>query len=372
MASEYHVTTVEEFATACGKSDGDQVTIYIDNDIDFNNSSYYERDGDFFTVGKGSGVARNNCLIIYGQGHTFSNIYLYPNRSLFVINGMIETGFVINDLTFEIISNNASVLYGTDYCKGMNVKTINCTFNVKCYSFFNPLFYFTDYPEIIRFERTIFNIYINTFRSDYTIGTESDRNDTKYYYNGTIFNHRVIGSSDINVEYQACIIRIRNRTNNILKAIHGGRYSDGSHLTADDDYVKFDNCAIFYNDVGREKPVYDITANKYTEIIGNNWTTTGPNKMTFKFLNSFIAAFDQVDPNNKPLFLFECHRPKSTTDTEILTSFFDSDKIIFKGKASRGYDPANVYDLAAAALTTEQCKDPETLSVIGYIFCEET
>ena len=370
--AEFHVTTVGEFLTACGYASNNQVTIYIDNDIDFNNSSYYERDGDFFTVGRATTSASDNCITIYGQGHTFSNIYLYPNRSLFVINRMIESGFVINDLTFEIISNNASIFHGTDYCKSMNVKTINCTFNVKCYSFFNPLFYFTDYPTI-RFERTIFNIYINTFRADYSIGTETDRRNNEYYYNGTIINHRVAGSSSgtIRVQYQACIIRIRNRTNNILKAIHGGRYYNSSNLSAND-YVKFDNCAIFYNDVGREKPVYDITANKYIEIIGDSWTSSNTTQMTFKFLNSFIAAFDQVDPNNKPLFLFECHRPKSTTDTEILTSFFDSDKIAFKGKASRGYDPEDVYDLAAAALTTEQCKDPETLSVIGYIFCEET
>jgi hypothetical protein len=371
MAEEYHVTTVAEFATACERSRHDtDVIVYIDNDIDFNNSSYYERDADFFTVGY-DGSNNKASLIIYGQGHTFSNIYLYPNRSLFVINRMQNAaGLTINDLTFEIISNNASVFYGTDYCS-MDVKTINCTFNVKCYSFFNPLFYFTSYPTI-RFERTIFNIYINTFRVDYTIGTESDRENSEYYYNGTIVNHRVGGGSysTIRVQYQACIIRIRNRTNNILKAIHGGKYSSSS--VNQNDHVKFDNCAIFYNDVGREKPVYDITANKYIEIIGNSWSDNPPNKMTFKFFNSFIAAFDQVDSNNKPLFLFERHRPKSKTDTEILTSFFDSDKIIFKGKAARGYNSADVYDLAASALTTEQCKDPETLSVIGYIFCEET
>jgi hypothetical protein len=346
MAITIDVTTPNEFMAALERAqnnyENSPITINILNDLDFNDSNYYERDADFFITGYSSN-SHSIDLTIEGNGHTISNIYLYPGRRLLLKRYGVLT---ISNLTFEVISNNSTIFYsGSSYD---TANFINVVFNVKLYSFYtNNLFDFDGSGGTSRFERCVFNLYFNHFSTSYSSTTPTISQSNIFY----LYRNNNYSKS---CTFQACIIRIRNRTSTKLKKIFGVD-SSGTNL-------KLDNCAIFYNDVGPVKPSYDDSVNNIVLFASNS-----SQDQNTKFYNSYIAAFGTVASVDKPHIVYMTNCSQSNIIATMLTSFYDTSKIKIDS-----YYSGSAFDIPATGLTTAQCKDGDTLSAIGYIFCEET
>lgn len=381
----YHVTTVAELKTAFDAyiSQPEPVIVEIDNDLDFNDSNYYRYDGDFFFLGE-----NNQPFTINGNGHTLANIYLFPNRALIRYFAYTVVQPTINDLKFEVVSNNASIVrhqnwigYGGDRCAQWIFN--RCTFNTKIYSATNPLFVFYTpvsggSSAIMGFVNCIFNLYISGINKN-----QAGSSDTADYY-WDIFRYEHI---NYNYNYDGCIIvsgcmfNIRNATNKFIMLVRPNNRANNAK-------VVFDNNAIFYSDIGLEQPDY-ITFETMQYGAGdygrNHHILPYETKDVTTIQNCYIAQFDQymnLNPDfEKPVFsLFMRGIGTSTTDVgnKIMTSFYDKDKIV----AYQLYSIANYSGLVGggkvdnlngvlSALTTSQCKDAIALGSVGYIFSQE-
>ena len=316
--------------------------IEILDDIDLNQSPFYFMpNSNFFEIST-TFPSKYYCnLIINGNGHTISNAYIYPSYSLFYIGSEVAN-LTLNDLKIEAITNDSRVLH-IGYKKSFSIN--NCVFNVKCYTLANNATDYTDiYPiylsskegNIQYFTNCIFNFYVASSGSSshgiliYCSRPYSYTNSPKYYF-------------------EACIFKIRNFANNNLYL-----FGDRS--------VILDNCAIFYNYVGKN----NSPSNLYIRYDNNGDPT--------KIQNTYFTSFGTAT-NSKPIiYVVSVSNADENPNKYILTSFYDSDKVNCKGYyygGSWGWATLGAAD-NCYPLTTAQCKDPNKLSEIGYIFAEET
>lgn len=382
-----HVTTIAELKAAFDyyPSCPESLTVEIDNDLDFNDSSYYRYDGDFFYLGQG-----NQQFTINGNGHTLANIYLFPNRALIDYNTYSRGEKpVINDLKFEIVSNNATIIRHHNYIsfqgETMAQWMINrCTFNVKVYSAVNPLFAFETLSgggnNTFGFVNCVFNLYISGINVNQTI---DDRNMDFYWAIVLFFHGNYFYSYEGCCILSGCMFNIRNATNKFIMFVKTSGNPDSAR-------VVFDNNAIFYSDIGLEQPPYNQgeTLQPFGPIGGafkQHYIFTKGTANTTMVQNCYIAQFDQYKNLNpdfeKPVFGFfhtTTGDSESTVSSKINTSFYDKDKInafqIYKEQEYNGNVWINRVDNlngVLSALTTSQCKDAIALGSVGYIFSQE-
>ena len=382
----HHVTTVAELkaAFAAYSQWAEATTIELDADLDFNNSEYYRYDGDFLTIPN-----NNQNITFNGNGHTLSNIYLYPNRSFIASNITYVITIQFNDLKIEAITNNALIYRSNSEANDSPLVRFNsCTFNAKVYSAVKPLFYIVTRvrggaSELYGFTNCIFNLYlagISVDQSGDSMGSGTTLNDN-FFWDIIRFRH-----SNFHYNFEGCCIvsgcmfNIRNITTKFIMLV---RPSDN----AGNAKVIFDNNAIFYSDIGLEQPpYYDFLDGSTARYAMRQNKIMAANTMDSSMVqNCYIAQFDQYKNLNpdfvKPIFeIFNggTGSNQAGVTAKITTSFYNKDSInafqIYSFGNSSGYlYGSKVTDLngTLAALTTEQCKDPIMLGAVGYIFAQE-
>lgn len=382
-----HVTTIAELKAAFTTYSqwAEATTIEIDADLDFNNSDYYRYDGDFFTIPN-----NNQNITFNGNGHTLSNIYLYPNRS-FIVSNINYTGVTVqfNDLKIEAITNNALIYKsGSTAQDAPFVRFNSCTFNAKVYSAVNPLFFIVtrirgDALELYGFTNCIFNLYlsgISVDQSGSSMGGGTTANND-FFWEIIRFRHsNHYYSFEGSCIVSGCMFNIRNITTKFIMLV---KPSDNPNNAK----IIFDNNAIFYSDVGLEQPPYYDFLDGSTAYYAMRQNKIMPSDTMASSMvqNCYITQFDQYK-NLNPDFekpIFEIFNGGTGTNAagvtaKITTSYYNKDSInafqIYNFRNSSGYlYGSKVTDLngTLAALTTEECKDPVMLGAVGYIFAQE-
>lgn len=312
--------------------------------------------------------------------HSITNIYLRQGSVFmnipYVENDPINVSPAMKNIDIEVVSNSGYVVYnangeGSASNKKDNRIFHNVCFNIKAYNLTKPLFYMkrtNGYSEtgspygLIQFENCVFNIYIAVI------------NDTDNTKNNIISVDSTAGYSGA-INFYSCIFRIRNASNRVYSIVYDIKYQSNSPMLA----FKMDNCAIFLQDIGVEKPPYqneDSPAQTFGKvcILRVNPNAISTNANCFKFVNSYIAAFGDVSATDKVQVLLVGYGPNfvglSTYATNCSSSFYDKDKLKVLYWADGSLQ--EVDQVWLRPLTTAECKDTNKLSEIGYIFCEET
>jgi hypothetical protein len=363
MADPILVSTAEQLRTAYNNATTD-TTIKVIGDIDFNKGRYSDWEDNFFvTIDNGSAGAITTTLDgswedSQGntQNRTISNIFLYPDKSLFYSSSSRSNILNCTNLTFEVVSN------GGRMCNlRKNCTFENCIFNVRLYSHKHVQFYGDMGSDridgFLSFKNCVFNFYITTCIVN----------------NIPLFRAKVTtsGSNKYPAIIKSCIFKIRNATDKFITLVD----NDGSSLSA-----KIYNSAIFYNDVGAVQPPYSATKiDKYYYMSNCHSISSLGRKNEDKIMNTYISSFDYYPlPTGfmKPIILaFNYNSNSSTNIPDIIsTSFYDGSKIDVY-MYNTYYDGAEAlvdnYTGCLTKLTTAQCKDPAKLSEIGYLFSEE-
>ena len=377
-----HVSTIAELATAFNTSASAAWgrTIYIDNDLDFNNEGYYYHTNNFFFASWNSNSFENgsNRTIdggIYDENQILqgnrklTNIYMYPNSSLFQITYSVSNADATNSITiknidFEMILNQSSLLYviysPSSYKNGSTVITFeNCNFNMKIARSSNRA-PFCDCD--------ISNGYAMNFRSQvkFINCTANIEFCNKYVETQNLFgvlthltgnsNYSYSGYSNVPLVFESCEFRIRtnasNQTINLAYVPSGGSgYYDSEAI------VYVNNCAFFLNS--------DYNVNGSTGLY-----MTGSTSGRCYIFNSFFAAFaatpdGTIEADHKVKI---CFSVSSTYKCLIQYSFYDKERVT-------KYDPNN-YGLVSGSslydLTTAECKSESKLKQIGFLFATET
>lgn len=337
------VTTAAELVAALQRtisgSNPADATVEIMNDIDFNNSPYYFMpNSNFITLT--SDQYQNYVRTINGNGHTLSNIYVYPGYS-FIVNGNAR-GLKINDLTIEAILNDASLIKIGSTSNA--IEMTNCVFNVRCYNLGKTYdikpFVASDSSSSTsgaKIINCVFNFYISSAGS----------------YNVALLETSNASSTLYMVIYESCIFKIRNATNH---DIYMFKCQDSSVNPG----LLLDNSAIFYNIVGLTQ--------------GGECHLTIDCKA--RMSNSYVASFGSLEEGStKPVF-WVCNSSETgeiAYRQYLYNSFYDKDKITVKAMYYYSYWRETILttDDNCANLTTAQCKDPDKLTEIGYIFSSE-
>lgn len=196
QASPYQVTTADEFIEAIKQ---DKAYVEILNDLDFNNSKYWNIKTTT-SVSTTSSVTypehafEFNCSNINGNNFKISNIFMCDTNALFLLYGS-NTTVSIDNLIFEVIMLN----YNKDYCslfhtssntfkitfsncdfriklnsvkesqnlfitgsKSSSYNWVNCIFNIDCYIYVNVCnsIFYNNYTNTNIFRYCEFNINI--------------------------------------------------------------------------------------------------------------------------------------------------------------------------------------------------------------------
>jgi hypothetical protein len=391
-----------------------QLTIRTRIDLDLNNSEYWNKpSGSIFlninhlTFNVSGAYPQYRwffkCLDggIYDQNgnltgvHTISNIYLRPDSIFLQVNtwnadphiSYAQCYQVMKNMKLEILTNSGYVAYQPD---GQRKKTdgfTNVTFNIKSYNLTNPLFsfvshhydneYFVDetkYYGYTQFENCVINIYLSS------INNINDRKNAIFVSRPSSFTTSGM------FNFYSCIFRIRNATDKVYAII-----AHDTTSAIKPPLLKMDNCALFFNDVGATKPSYPASRGKVTEFVkvalvrtANAQVSESDQQNRIKLINTYFAAFGDVKSNEKVQIYIMCNDagpniyPISDDNLALNCSscFYDSEKVLLKNRKTNPatYEPGdlNINAVWMVPLTTTQCKDPNKLSDIGYIFCEET
>ena len=353
-------------------SDYSDCTIRLTTDIDMNNSPYYSLDGNFFNFGmaaftpEGESTTTRKPLIIDGDGHTISNIYCFNRHTIFNIrqqwNGANADRIYLKNITIEAITNDAFMFWKATNYQDPGLICDSVIFNVKMYSLSygdtesggalidgrSCFVYFSGGDDgKLEFINCIFNLFIMSTR----LISDSLSSDGRIavLFRGYGYTQWIASSQGIH--FNGCIFKIRNQTN---KNIFIVSYEGGNQPSR----FVFRNCGVFYNEIGPTQPKYGYIDMWNYE---SGFCRQGRGNCTID--NSFVAAFGSLKEGfTRPIFIF------SASASYTSNSFYDKDKI--RGECNNTYD----YNVSGtcAALTTEQCKDRDKLSEIGYIFCEES
>ena len=134
QASPYQVTTADEFIEAIKQ---DKAYVEILNDLDFNNSKYWNIKTTTSVPASNSTYPEHafefNCSNINGNNFKISNIFMCDTNALFLLYGG-NTTVSIDNLIFEVIMLN----YNKAYCSLFHAHTnnfkitfSNCDFRIK-------------------------------------------------------------------------------------------------------------------------------------------------------------------------------------------------------------------------------------------------
>ena len=349
------ISTFDQFKDAIGNSDTVDVNYVLTQDIDLNNDKYNWWTNDFITdSGSGKGTIDGGYTDSQGnlKRHIIANAYVYPTKHFFLDcfncadNTMDTARVAMKNLEFEIILNNASFLWNSPkfgFKVSTNIMFENCIFNIRAYNITNsyPIFYLAaarSYQRFI-FKNCVFNLYLQT----------SAENIINIFRNN---------SSDADKLYfEACIFKIRNATKKFISMSNSGQ----------DCEITYDNCAVFYNDIGQGPAYSSMLCNSMGAILYDGHSR-------LRIINCYFSSFGPA-PTARPRF--SVAYGTDTTDSaiqNISNSFFDVNKLdccIFRNSGNDVISITNPESIKCAALTTAQCKDPNKLNEIGYIFSSE-
>lgn len=341
MAS-HNVTNADEFINACRTiSSAYSVEVNVMNDIDFNDSNFYFNIDNFVYNTSGDRV-----LTIHGNGHTLSNIYIYPGKTFIGVGNL-----VMDNIKIETISDNAYILNNS-----YNDSTLtNCTFNAKIYNFKNSVipFHVGNYSGSSSGDHKIINCIFNIFIAS----MDSSSSELPILLGSDTSGN----SNRKNLFLEACIFKIRNNTDRFF-TFFANRNNYGFEM------LYIDNCAFFYNDVGISQPPYDKDDISYSKFI-RLFYGTYPSIIK----NTYFASFGSLRSGMvRPQILAITYNNPSSF---ISSSFFDKEKLsVFyqdSNNNARIEFPDTGYNMFAC--TTENCKNGSYLSsVVGYIFAEES
>lgn len=366
--AEYHVSTIDELFTLLKDFTDLDKTIFIDNDIDFNNTDYWNKDANFCTIPY-TDYSTLYTITINGQNHSLTNIYLYPGRSFIAINAptgsssSAKVGLVklnLKNIKFEVMSNSS---YFIRYIPRLDFD--NCQFNMKLYGIVGNTMFYCNGANIsasVVATNTLFNIYINSTGAGFSYDGNTN------YGQVMIIDTTGDGSSSLRIE--SSVIKIQNRTPYALGCY--GRYGIFYCYGYYSQNTIINNSAIFYNDVGNTKPDYstEMSIYKYICITNQGYTSGSSNRCLTKTINSYFASFGT--PSNKPKIVVSFCNYSATPRTATSSCFFDNDKLDCYYFSTSYYMSIIDKSYGCASLTTAQCKDPDALSEAGYIFAEET
>lgn len=323
--ADYSVSTAEELMSALSQciNHDESDTVTLTADIDFNNSPYYNWNSDFISLYT-SAAFSGKVVTIDGDGHKLTNIYCKSGNKVLYL-GIFSGTINIKNLTIEAITTNGTValiIYPTNF--------ENVTFNIKAYNEDNGLFILS-MANKINFTNCIFNIYLTNTSNTSMI----------------LFRMESSGTSLNTKDFYSCIFKIRNATDSYLCLFN---IPNGTYL---------ENCAIFYNEVGTKTP--DYTGSYYSKISLDDIAY---------LINTYIAAFGTV--TKKPKIIITAGN-NTSYGVRVQSCFVDADKINpYVNDYNNPITPSSGTVEGVTALTTEQCKDKDKLSEIGYIFAEET
>lgn len=370
---EVNVTTAEELMNAIYRtrdnqyvlSDGGEESPYVTeykinimNDIDMNNSPYYMWDDNFFYTNCMPRTHRSGAssqedywidFTIDGKGHTISNIYCFNNHAVFNINidgdhgdNVANHKFTIKNLTVEAICNSSALIWVSGTYTRPNLEIDSCMFNCKIYAYnvwcrpgyvfssrLTSAFIFTN----IGSETYTNNIFVNCIFNFVIMSTQSVASNTTHMCLMYFYVYRQYYGGIKNTSFNGCIFKIRNNTDKALQldTVEGVRGRE---------YMR--NCGIFYNEEGP----YTLT------------NTTHYLCYVLKSDNTFFASFGNLRSDRQGArYIINVNAAKTNC-------FYDKNKL----NVNSDYNVVGTM----AALTTEQCKDRDKLSEIGYIFCEES
>lgn len=360
--------------------------IELEADLDLNYSvTWYYRMTDIFNVNgiKADGNVTTK-TVVNGNGHSITNIYVYPNCAIFgniigmsnTYNGNSTGILELNDITFEAILQTGAGFFSHSrrqtwpstpgYVRYITPITNGCTFNVKVDNSmnntgFDKLLPF-DYRETTYWEqKTVYPKAINCIFNIYIAAASNDDNH--------LFSASTLSGTDFGIMtiFESCEFRIRNNTDKVM-SIFKNTAAYGS------DYrFLIDNCSFFLADIKQYDDPSKRTTNFSSNVMHKLGTLTSfgyaPNVGYPKclFYNSFIAAFgDNFNSgSNDPIYV----EGYSDDNNRYIfaSSFYDKSKIKF----CNYYEDIPLESTGFSALTTAQCKDKTTLSNIGYLFAEE-
>lgn len=132
----YQVTTIDEMVEAFNSTSSDDLYIKLMNDLDFNESEYYDCPTDLFKHVTGHKIYFN------GNGHTITNLYNFQKRQIFYNNKNLP--IYIYNLTLEAVvismTSETHLFFGGDNAGGYSYFHFqNCDFRVKYYNYFNTI-----------------------------------------------------------------------------------------------------------------------------------------------------------------------------------------------------------------------------------------
>ena len=359
--------------------------IELEADLDLNYSvTWYYRMTDIFNVNGMSAYGNDKTrTVVNGNGHSITNIYVYPNCAVFGnISGMSNTyssnsnGILeLNDITFEAILQTGAGFFShinrqtwpskPGYVRYITPITNGCTFNVKVDNSmdntgYNKLLPF-DYRETAYWEnKTVYPKAINCIFNIYIAAASNDNNH--------LFSVSTSSATDfaLMTVFESCEFRIRNNTDKIMSIFKNVSNSEYKFL--------IDNCSFFladikqYDDPSKRTTTYD--ENKMHKLGTLTPASFAPNVGYPKclFYNSFIAAFgdDFNSGSNDPIYVEGLQN--DTNRYIFATSFYDKSKIKF---CDWNYGDVTQEPTGFTALTTAECKNKKALSDIGYLFAEE-
>ena len=370
---EVNVTTAEELMNAIYKtrdnqyvlSDGGEESPYVTeykinimNDIDMNNSPYYMWDDNFFYTNCMPRTHRSGPssqedywvdFTIDGKGHTISNIYCFNNHVVFNIyidgnhgNNVANHKLTIKNLTVEAICNSSALIWVAGAYTRPNLEIDSCMFNCKIYAYnvwskpgyiYNSRLTSAFIYANIGDETYTNNIFVNCIFNLVIMSTQSVANNTTHmclmYFN--VYRQYYGGIK--NTSFNGCIFKIRNNTDKALQL----DYIDSARGR---EYMR--NCGFFYNEEG------PYTLTQLTQYLC----------YALKSDNTFFASFGNLRSDRQGArYIINVNAAKTNC-------FYDKNKL----NVNSDYNVVGTM----AALTTEQCKDRDKLSEIGYIFCEES
>ena len=330
-ASPYQVTTADEFIEAIKQ---DNAYVEILNDLDFNNSKYWNIKTKTSVPASSSTYPEHafelKCSNINGNNFKISNIFMCDTNVLFLLHGG-NTTVSIDNLIFEVIMLNYNKSYCSlfhTYINAFKITFSNCDFRIKLNSVKDSQNLFTVGSDGCSYNwvNCIFNI------------------DCYIYANITnniFFNN---GSSTNIFRYCEFNINIINN-----KKSFGGL--DTGYIFKSSYTLYF--CPIFiniYNNIeAANSQVLMYFGNYLTKSILNNSYIVVQSKGTYP---AKIAFLDQSYNHSG----FKCNG----------TCFYDADvstDLIYYNYTS--YPITNLN-----RLTTEQCKDASYLNSIGFFVAE--
>ena len=333
QASPYQVTTADEFIEAIQQ---DNAYVEILNDLDFNNSKYWNIKTKTSVPASSSTYPEHafelKCSNINGNNFKISNIFMCDTNVLFLLH-RTNTTVSIDNLIFEVIMLNYNKIYCSLFHTCINAFKItfsNCDFRIKFNNIKNDnygLFSASNSKSSYNWVNCIFNIdcyiYVNII-------------------NNIFFNN---GSSTNIFRYCEFNINIINNKKTGFGANVG--YIFRSSYT-------FYFCPIFinvYNNIEAANSQILMSIGYYsTESILNNSYIIVQSK------GAYPAKISFFDHNNYDFKCFDCNS----------TCFYDID--ISTDLIYYDYTSSPITNLNR--LTTAQCNDAYYLNSIGFFVAE--